>query len=370
MQAYAPSKTIDKGKAGGSLLAHIIIQKYCNYLPLYRQSQMYKREGAEISRSTMVSWIGQCSKLLSPLIEYIKESIFDSEQIHGDDTHIKVLAPNLEKPNREIMDICARCQSHGDKTPPAVCYYYSPDRKGERPVEHLKNFQGVLHADAYAGYNALYVDKGIPEGNITEAACWAHTRRKFYDVTVVNDKASIAVKVLEEISKIYEIEAEIKGLDPGKRLEQRQKRTKALVEKLFVYLKKSYGKLPKKSSTAMAIAYALNNQTALKRFLDDGKIEIDNNAAERAMRSIALGRKNWLFAGSDAGAEAAACMYTLIETAKLNSINPWLYLKAVLEKIQDHPSSLEYNITLIPLCYPPLPDAYHYYHIWLSGSLL
>lgn len=352
VQAYVPSKTIAKGKAGSGLLAHIIVQKYCNHLPLYRQSQMYAREGIEISRSTMASWVGQCSKLLNPLIECIKESIFESGQIHGDDTPIRVLSPGIGKTKTGRLWAYVRDgRPHGTMTPPAVCYYYSPDRKGERPLAHLKNFNGVLHADAYAGYDKLYVDKGVAEEKISEAACWAHTRRKFYDITVMNDKANIAYTVLDYIGELYCIEAKIRGLDPVKRLEQRQEKTKILVERLFAYLKKSYGELPRKSTTAQAIAYALNNQVALMRFLDDGKIEIDNNAAERAMRSIALGRKNWLFAGSDAGGEAAATMYTLIETVKLNGINPWDYLRTVLDIIQDHPSNkiaelLPWNIKL------------------------
>lgn len=340
VQAYAASKTIDKGKAGSGLLAHIIVQKYCNHLPLYRQSQIYAREGVEISRSTMASWVGQCAKLLTPVIEGIKESIFASNQLHGDDTPIKVLAPGIGKTKTgRLWTYVMDGRPYGDKTPPAVCYFYSPDRKGERPLEHLKDFKGILHADAYAGYNELYVGGKNPNAVITEAGCWAHMRRKFYEITVVNEKANIAFTVLDEIGKIYEIEARIKGLDPGKRLEARQNESKPLVEKLFANLKKFYGQLPKKSTTAQAIAYALNNELALCRFLENGAIEIDNNAAERAIRGIALGRKNWLFAGSDAGGEAAAAMYTLIETAKLNNLNPWQYLQIVLDIIQDYPAS-------------------------------
>jgi transposase len=352
VQACVPSKTIDKGKAGAGLLAHIMVQKYCNHLPLYRQSQMYEREGVEISRSTLASWVKQSATLLEPVIEEIRTAVFSAKHLHGDDTPIKVLAPGAGKTKTgRLWTYVKDGRPHGDTTPPAVCYYYSPDRKGERPLEHLKNFKGVLHADAYAGYNALYVDKGKPEENITEAACWAHTRRKFYEVTVANDEANIAMEVLEEIGKIYEIESKIRGLEPGIRLEQRQKLSKEMVAKLFANLKKYQRELPKKSTTAQAIGYALGNEVALKRFLGDGKIEIDNNAAERAMRSIALGRKNWLFAGSDIGGSSAATMYTLIETAKLNGLNPWEYLRAVFERIQDHPISkiaelLPWNIKL------------------------
>lgn len=356
VQAYTSSRAIDKGKAESGLLAHILVQKYCNHLPLYRQSQMYEREGIELSRSTMASWVGQCSKLLEPLIEELKKSIFTADHIHGDDTTVKVLAPGLGKTKTGRLWTYVRDgRPHGDTTtPPAVCYFYSPDRKGERPREHLKDYKGVLHADAYSGYDELYVKKGKDKSEVSsirEAACWAHTRRKFYEVVVANDKASIANAILEKISEIYSIESKIKGFAPGERLKHRQEKSKELVQNLFLSFKKYYGQLPKKSSTGKAIAYAMNNQAALMRFLEDGMIEIDNNAAERAMRSIAVGRKNWLFAGSDNGGRSAAAIYSLIETAKLNNINPWKYLQKVLDTIQDHSSHkiaelLPWNIKL------------------------
>ena len=208
-----------------------------------------------------------------------------------------------------------------------------------------------MHSDAYSGYDKLYSSDKNPEAEIEEAACWAHTRRKFYEITVVNDKASIAISVIEQISKIYKIEAQIKGLDAGERLARRQEQSKILVKQLFAGFKKALAKLPAKSATAKAIRYALNNEAALMRFLDNGKVEIDNNAAERAMRPIALGRKNWLFAGSDNGGKSAAAIYSLIETAKMNNINPWAYLEKLLDTIQDHNHTkleqlLPWNITL------------------------
>ena len=352
IQAYAPSKAIDKGKAGPGLLAHILIQKYCNHLPIYRQHQIYLREGVEIAKSTMTGWAGECVKLLQPLIVKLQQSIFSSSYLHGDDTPVKVLAPGLGKTKTgRIWTYVRDGRPYGDETPPAVCYFYSPDRKGERPKEHLEDFSGVLHADAYAGYNNLYISEENPVGAITEAACWAHTRRKFYEVTIANDKANIAISVLEEIAKIYQIEGEIRGFEPEQRLEYRQRESKELVEKLFNNFRKYRKELPVKSATAKAIAYALNNEVALRRFIDDGKIEIDNNAAERAVRSIAIGRKNWLFAGSDNGGNTAAGIYSLIETAKMNNINPQQYLQKVLEVIQDYNSSkiadlLPWNIIL------------------------
>jgi len=275
------------------------------------------------------------------LIDELRKSVFSASQIHGDDTPVKVLAPGIGKTKTgRIWTYVRDGRPHGDNiTPPAVCYFYSPDRKGERPESHLKDFTGTLHADAYSGYNNVYISDENPEAKITEAACWAHTRRKFYEVTVANDKASIANETLEQIGQIYKIEDEIKGLDPDKRHKRRQEESKNLVQKLFADWKKFYSALPKKSSTAQAISYALNNEVALMRFLDNGRIEIDNNAAERAMRSIAIGRKNWLFAGSDRGGDTAAAMYSLIETAKLNNINPWKYLQKVLGTIQDHNST-------------------------------
>ena len=353
VQAYPASKPIAKGMAGPGLLAHILVQKYCNHLPFYRQSEIYAREDIELSRSTMASWAGQCAALLAPLVEEIRKSIFASSHIHGDDTPVKVLAPGLGKTKTgRIWTYVRDGRKYGDKTPPAVCYFYSPDRKGIRPSEHLNGFAGVFHADAYAGYNNVYIGGANAKAKITEAACWAHTRRKFYEVTVTNPNANIAMQTLEDIGQIYVIEGSISGLDPGERYKARQERSKDLVEKLFINWKKYLKDLPKKSVTGLAINYALNNEDALKRFLDDGKIEIDNNAAERAMRAIALGRKNWLFAGSDGGGETAAAIYTITETAKLNGINPQVYLKNVLAQIQDHNAKkiadlLPWNLTLV-----------------------
>jgi len=353
VQAYPASTTIAKGKAAPGLLAHILVQKYCDHLPFYRQSQIYEREGVELARSTMASWAGQCAELLTPLINELRKSVFSSPQIHGDDTPVRVLAPGLGKTKKGyIWSYVRDGRPHGDTTPPAICYFYSADRLGIRPAEHLKGYSGVLHADAYAGYNKLY-NNGEPnsKATITEAACWAHTRRKFYEVTVANENANIAFNTLEEIRKIYKLEEKIKGRDPDQRKELRQEESKKLVDKLFTDWKKFYKGLPKHSSTAKAIAYGLNNEEALKRFLDNGCIEIDNNAAERSMRSIALGRKNWLFAGSDKGGETAAAIYSLLETAKLNNINPWQYLAKVFSVIQDHNSTkiaelLPWNINL------------------------
>lgn len=352
VQAYAPSLAIDKGKAGPGLLAHILIQKYCNHLPLYRQSEIYEREGIDLSRSTMASWVGQCSKLLAPLIEEIRKSVFASSQIHGDDTPVRVLSPGLGRTKTgRIWCYLSNGKNYGDDTPPAVCYYYSPDRKGARPLEHLAGYKGVLHADAYSGFDKLYEDKDGNKTAIEESACWAHARRKFYEITVTNDNAAVANEVLKRISDLYKVEENIRGLTPENRLSHRQQFSKDKVEDLFAYIRSCMKKLPAKGVTSKAINYFINNEAALKKFLSNGKLEIDNNPAERALRSIAIGRKNYLFAGSDTGGASAANMYTLIETAKLNNINPWQYLQKVLTDIQDYNSTkladlLPWNIIL------------------------
>ena len=339
VQGEAATKGIEKGKAGFGLLANVLIQKYDDHLPLYRQSEILEREGIEIARSTMAGWVASCAILLEPIVEEIKKAIFGASEIHGDDIPIKVLERGLGKTKiGRIWNYVLDGRPHGSDVPPAVCYFYSPDRKGERPKSHLKDFKGTLHADAYSGYKHLYKSEKYPDNKIDEAACWAHTRRKFYEITLANPDATIANQVLEQIGKIYKIEEEVRGLKPEERQRRREMDSKELVEELFVNFKKVLSKLAQKGSTALAIKYALNNEIALKRFIDDGRVEIDNNAAERALRAIAIGRKNWLFAGSDNGGEAAANIYTVIETAKINGLNPELYLKKILSKIQDYNS--------------------------------
>lgn len=332
VQGEVPDRPIAKGKMESGLLAHILVQKYCNHLPYYRQSEIYERdENVELSRSTMASCGGQLARLLDVIVDEIKKEIFNSSHIHGDDTILKVLAPGNGKTKTGRLWAYARNgTNYNSNIPPAVCYFYSPDRKGIRPQSHLENFKGVFHADAYGGYDGLYGD------DIIESACWAHTRRKFYEVTVTNDKANIANEILIRIGEIYKIEKDIRNNPPDKRLEIRQEKSQSLIDSLFKRIKYLKNKLPAKSITAKAINYALNNEEALKRFLTDGKIEIDNNIAENAMRPIALGRKNYLFAGSDNGGNAAANIYTIMETCKINNINPQKYLTKVLSVIQEY----------------------------------
>lgn len=352
VQAYTPSKVIDKGIAGPGLLADIFVNKFSNHLPAYRQSQMLEREGIDISRSTISSWLGQGAQLLEPIANLIREYVISCNQIHGDDTPVQVLNPGTGKTKTGRMWVYVNDgRPRGDDSPLAAGYYYSPDRKGERPEEHLKDFTGILHADAYAGYNNLYISEENPEATVEEVCCWAHVRRKFYDIVASNDKANIAHRVIDKIGEIYHIESTVRGLSPDIRLETRKEKSVKLVNELFTGFKKAYKQLPKKSSTAKAIAYAVNNEVALRRFLGNGNIEIDNNAAERALRSVAVGRKNWLFAGSDKGGKTAAIIYTILETAKLNNVNPVKYLHKVFDVIQDYKANklqdiLPWNIKL------------------------
>jgi transposase len=352
VQAYTPSKVIDKGIAGPGLLADIFVNKFSNHLPAYRQSQMFEREGIDISRSTISSWLGQGSQLLEPIADLIREYVISCNQIHGDDTPVKVLNPGTGKTKTGRMWVYVNDgRPRGDDSPIAAGYYYSPDRKGERPEEHLKDFTGILHADAYAGYNNLYISEENPDATVEEVCCWAHVRRKFYDIVASNDKANIAHRIIDKIGEIYHIESTVRGLSSDVRLKTRKEKSEKLVNELFAGFKKAYKQLPKKSSTAKAIAYAVNNEVALRKFLGNGNIEIDNNSAERALRSVAVGRKNWLFAGSDKGGKTAAIIYTILETAKLNNINPVKYLHKVFDIIQDYKSNklqdlLPWNIKL------------------------
>ncbi len=331
VQPLAPSLPIERGLAGPGLLAHVLVSKYCDHLPLYRQSQIFAREGIELDRSTLADWVGGASALLEPLVNAIGRYVLGTYKIHGDDTPVPVLCPGRGTTKQGRLWTYVRDdRPAGSLEPSAVIFRYSPDRKGERPRTHLANFTGVLQADAYAGFDRLYGEK------IQEAACWAHVRRKFYDIHAALS-SPIALEALERIARLYQIEEEIRGRQPHERHTVRQARAGPELKSLHEWLHKTATTLSKKSELAKAIRYALSNWVALTRFCEDGRLEIDNNAAERALRAVALGRKNWLFAGSDDGGERAAAMYTLIGTAKLNGIDPEAYLRHVLGRIADHP---------------------------------
>ena len=338
-QAPAPVHPVQRGKASPGLLAHLLISKYQHHLPLYRQADIYAQQGLALNSSTLADWVGQMFKLFDPLLDRLKANILASDRLHADDTPVKVLAPGTGKTKTGRLWVYLRDQRpHQGSLPPAVFYAYSPDRKQAHPKEHLQGFKGILQADAYPGFQQFYQDQGEANPRMIEAACWAHWRRKFYEIAKSSKKKGlIAHQVLAFIRDLYAIEAEINGLKATERLARRQAKSKPIVEALMAYLQEVYPKLSPKSATALAIDYGLSRWTSFTLFLDHPTVAIDNNAAERAVRPVAVGRKNWLFAGSDIGGERAAGIYSLIETAKLNAIDPFTYLRDVIARISEHP---------------------------------
>jgi transposase len=336
LQAEAPSRPIARGIAGPGLLAHVLVSKYCDHLPLHRQSQIYAREGIDLDRSTLADWVGSASNLLDPLVRAIGRHVLQADKLHADDTPVPVLCPGRGTTRQGRLWTYVRDdRPAGLEIPAAVWFAYSPDRKGEHPRRHLQHFTGVLQADGYAGFDRLY-NEADPDHTIKEAACWAHVRRKFYDIQVATD-SPVASEALTRIGELYGIEAEIRGQPAAARQQVRQARAGPKLEELYQWFIATARQLSKKSDLAGAIHYALARWKALTRYCDDGRLEIDNNAAERALRAVALGRKNYLFAGADCGGERAAAMYSLIGTAKLNEIDPEAYLRYVLERIAEHP---------------------------------
>lgn len=348
VQADAPSRPIARGMAGPALLAHVLVSKYADHLPLNRQSEIYARQGVELDRSTLADWVGNTSSLLQPLVDAVRKHVTTATKLHADDTPVPVLAPGRGKTKLARLWTYVRDdRASADTAPPAVWFAYSPDRKGEHPRQHLSNFSGILQADGYAGFHHLYEG-----GRIQEAACWAHVRRKFYDLQVAT-ASPVAAEAVERIGALYAIEKENRGKPPDERCAMRQARARPLIDQLHNWLEEQLHRLSGKSDVAAAIRYALSRWSALTRYLDDGHIEIDNNSAERALRTVALGRKNYLFAGSNTGGERAASIYTLIGTAKLNGLDPELYLRTVLERIADHPINrihelLPWNLAATP----------------------
>ncbi|HMD22376.1 MAG TPA: IS66 family transposase [Alloacidobacterium sp.] len=334
VEAPAPSRPIERGLAGPGLLAHVLVSKFADHLPLYRQSEIYARQGVEIERSTLAGWVGAASELLSPLVSAIQKHVLAGDKLHADDTPMPVLAPGSGKTKTGRLWTYVRDdRPAGEDTAPAVWFAYSEDRKGEHPRGHLKNFKGGLQADAYAGFHHLYGD-----GAIYEVACWAHARRKFHEIHVIHASPTTS-EALARIGALYAIEDEIRGKPADVRLNIRQIRARPLLDELRKWMEKALRSLSVKSETAAALRYALSRWRALTRYTIDGRLEIDNSAAERALRAVALGRKNYLFVGSDGGGERAASMYSIIGSAKLNRLDPELYLRTVLAQIADHPVS-------------------------------
>jgi transposase len=334
-QPPAPSHPIARGRAGPKLLAHILFAKYGMHLPLDRQSKAYAHEGIELDVSTLADWVGACAATLMPLVEAIRAHVFAAERIHADDTTVPVLAKGKTRIGR-LWTYVRDDRPFGGLDPPAAAFFYSPDRTGGHPERHLASYAGLMQADAYAGFNRLY-GAGRKPGPIVEAACWAHARRKFFDLARL-DKAPIAIEAVKRIDALFAIEREINGLTTQERLRVRHERSRPLVVALESWLREQRAKLSGQSTIAKAIAYSLTRWAALTRFLDDGRLCISNNAAERELRGVAVGRKNWTFAGSDEGGRRAAAIYTLIQTAKLNGIDPQAWLADVLARLPDHPA--------------------------------
>jgi len=332
VQAPMPSRPIPKGIAGPGLLAHVIVSKYVDHLPFYRQSEIYARQGIDLDRSTMAGWNGGIATLVEPLVDSVGRYVVAAGKIHGDDTSVPVLDPGRGKTKTGRLWVYVRDdRPAGSLDPPAAWYRYTPTREGAHPKAHLAKFKGVLQADAFAGFNGLY-----ESGLVREAACWAHARRKFYDLHEAT-KSPIAAEALTRIQALYAVEDQVRGRPPDIRRAFRQENAAPLLEGLHRWFGATLATVSAKSEAARSINYSLKRWAALIRYVDDGNIEIDNNAAERALRGPVLSRKNFLFAGADTGGERAAAMYTLLETAKLNGLNPEAYLRHVLERIADHP---------------------------------
>ena len=337
-QASAPIRPIDRGLPGPQLLAQVVVGKYADHLPLYRQSAIYARQGVELERSTLADWVGAASTLVSPLVQALRSYVMGSAKLHVDDTPVPVLEPGrgVTRTGR-LWTYVRDDRPAGADEAPAVWMAYSPDRRGEHPAGHLVNFTGILQADGYAGFNALFEPgRAIAgAGLIVEAACWAHVRRKFHDLWQAQ-KSPLAATALLRIGALYTIEREIRGQPPPVRRVARLERAAPLLISLHGWMMQTLETVSAKSELAGAIRYALTRWSALTLYLGDGRVEIDNNAAERSIRGIGLGRKNWLFAGSNAGGERAATFYSLVETAKLNGVDPQAYLAYLFEHLPTH----------------------------------
>jgi len=342
-QPPAPFHVIARGFAGASLLAMMLVAKYANHQPLNRQSEQYGREGIELSVSTMADHVGACAAALKPVYELIKAHVFAAERIHGDDTTVPVLAKVKTRTGR-IWTYVRDDRPFGGQAPPACVFFYSPDRGSIHPEQHLSGYCGILQADAYAGFNRLYAADRKP-GPITEAGCWAHARRKLFELADIASKARIrkpatispiAFEAVQKFDAIFALERSINGSSPEARVAARRKDIAPAVNGLIDWMRRERTKLSRHNEVAKAMDYMLRRIDVFTRFLDDGRICLSNNAAERELRAIALGRKSWLFAGSDRGGERAAVMLTLIQTAKLNDVDPQAWLANVLARVADH----------------------------------
>lgn len=328
VQAPAPVKAIARGRATFATLAHVVVSKFDHHLPLYRQAEMMAAQGVTIDRSTLAGWAGQAAHLLDPIVKRIREEGLKATKIHADDTPVKVLAPGSGKTSTgRLWAYVVDDRASGAAAPPLAWYRFTPNRAGIHPKRELAGFTGFLQADAYAGFGSIYAGNAV-----TEVACWAHFRRELFE-RHKQQKTALTTDLLDRIGQLYAIEAEIRGQPAEVRRSIRQERTRPLVTALRAAMDDALRKLAPKSLTAKAIRYGTRRWDAFTRFLDHGRLEIDNNIAERAMRPIAVGRKNWLFAGSEAGGERAAAIYTVIETAKMNGLEPQAYIADVIAKV-------------------------------------
>lgn len=339
-QAPVPSLPIPKAKASATLLAHILVSRFQDHLPYYRQAAIFGRSGIDLDRNVMVEWAGRIAWLLQPVVDRMGRYVFSAAKIHGDDTPVRVLDPGSGKTKTGRLWVYLRHdRSSGDPGPPAVVLHYTEDRSGVHPERHLKDYKGYFQADAFSGFNRLYRDPrtGAPTA-IVEVGCWSHVRRKFHDVhEATQGQSPVAAEALVRIGELYEIERQIKGLAPGERLAVRQREAAPRLAALKCWFEAQAANLAPKGAPALAIHYALRRWPALVRYCGDDRLEAHNNLVENALRGVSLGRKNWLFAGSDRGGERAALFYSLIETCKLNGLDAEAYLADVIGRIGDHP---------------------------------
>ena len=342
VQVPAPSRPIDGSMAGAGLLAHVLVSKFDDHLPLYRQNEIFARLGADIPDSTLVDWCGRACKVLAPLADRIATKIMASDLLHADDTPIRVLDPSLRdkglgkgvKKGR-IWAYVRDQRPWAGAAPPGAVYYFAPDWKEEHVHDHLRRTRGTLQADGYKGYAKLYDPEPDGTARFREAACWAHLRRDFHDIWTAT-KSEIAREALDRIGALYDIEREITGQPADLRLAARRKHSRPKVEAFFTWSEQQLGRIPGKGDLAKAFRYGLSRMPGFTLFLEDGRVAVDNNVAERALRPIGIGRKNWLFAGADTGAETLARAMTVIETAKMNGLDPQAYLADILSRINDH----------------------------------
>jgi transposase len=328
--------------AGPGLLAHVLVSKFDDHVPLYRLNEIYARMGADVPDSTLLDWCGRAMKVLEPVTEKIKAEVMAAPILHADDTPIRVLdrsrrVRGLGKGIKQgrVWAYVSDQRPWAGTAPPGVVYRFSPDRKGEHPRQHLQSSSGILQADAYAGFGKLYEPRADGSCQFREAACWAHLRRDFHDVWEAT-KSEIAGEALDRIGKLYDVERQIAGQPPELRQAARQQHSRSKVDAFRAWAEAQLTRLPGKGDLAKAFRYGLSRWSSFELYLEDGRVGIDNNPAERAMRPIGIGRKNWLFAGSDSGGETLARAMTLIETAKMNGLDPQSWLTDVLDRIHDH----------------------------------